>query len=88
MTTNRNSWSLKEEQVMFEILEKNKEYILDYSFTLVAKKLNRSLSAIRQHYYYHRNKIEKKSLRKEFKALIKNDNYKVTKKGNLFIVEV
>ena len=55
MTTNRNSWSEKEEQVLINILEKNKDYVLEYSFNLAAIKLNRSLSAIRQHYYYHKN---------------------------------
>lgn len=88
MTTNRNSWSPKEEQVLFDILEKNKQYVLEHSFNLASRKLNRSFSAIKQHYYYHLNKIEKKSLKKEFKSLIKSDNYKLTKKGNLFIIEV
>jgi len=88
MTTNRNSWNAKEEKVLFDILEKNKQYVLDHSFNLAAKKLNRSFSAIKQHYYYHLNRIEKKSLKAEFKKLIKTDNYKVIKKGNLFIVEV
>ena len=51
-------------------------------------KLNRSLSAVRQHYYYHKNKIDKKSLQKEFRSVIKTGNYKLSKKGNLFIVEI
>jgi hypothetical protein len=51
-------------------------------------KLNRSLSAIRQHYYYHKNKIDKKSLQNEFKSLIKSGKYKLSKKGKLFIVEI
>ena len=88
MTTNRNSWSEKEEQVLINILEKNKDYVLEYSFNLAAIKLNRSLSAIRQHYYYHKNKINKSSLKKEFKKLVKTDKYKLSKKGNLFIVEI
>jgi predicted thioredoxin/glutaredoxin len=88
MTTNRNSWSTKEEQVLINILEKNKDYVLEYSFNLAAIKLNRSLSAIRQHYYYHKNKIKKSSLKKEFKQLVKTDKYKLSKKGNLFIVEI
>ena len=88
MTTNRNSWSEKEEQVLINILEKNKDYVLEYSFNLAAIKLNRSLSAIRQHYYYHKNKIDKKSLQNEFKSLIKSGKYKLSKKGKLFIVEI
>ena len=88
MTTNRNHWSPKEEEVMFQILEENKEFVLDYSFKLIAEKLSRSLSAIRQHYYYHFTKIQKKALNNEFKKLVKNGKYKLTKKGNLFIVEI
>lgn len=88
MTTNRNHWSKYEDQVLFDILEQNKDFVLEYSFTLVCKKLNRSMSAVRQHYYYHLNKIETKSLKAEFKKLIKDNNYKLIKKGNLFIVEI
>jgi hypothetical protein len=88
MTTNRNSWSLKEQEVLLKILEKNKEFVLSYSFELAAKKLNRSLSAVSQYYYYHKNKIEKQSLNKQFKTLVRSGKYKLTKKGNLFIVEI
>jgi hypothetical protein len=88
MTTNRNSWSPKEQEVLLKILEKNKEFVLSYSFELAAKKLNRSLSAISQYYYYHKNKIEKQSLNKQFKTLVRSGKYKLTKKGNLFIVEI
>jgi hypothetical protein len=88
MTTNRNSWSPKEQEVLLKILEKNKEFVLTYSFELAAKKLNRSLSAISQYYYYHKNKIEKQSLNKQFKTLVRSGKYKLTKKGNLFIVEI
>ena len=88
MTTNRNSWSPKEQEVLLKILEKNKEFVLSYSFELAAKKLNRSLSAVSQYYYYHKNKIEKQSLNKQFKTLVKSGKYKLTKKGNLFIVEI
>ena len=88
MTTNRNSWSTKEQEVFLKILEKNKQFVLTYSFELAAKKLNRSLSAISQYYYYHKNKIEKQSLNKQFKTLVNSGKYKLTKKGNLFIVEI
>jgi hypothetical protein len=88
MTTNRNSWSPKEQEVLLKILEKNKQFVLTYSFELAAKKLNRSLSAISQYYYYHKNKIEKQSLNKQFKTLVNSGKYKLTKKGNLFIVEI
>lgn len=88
MTTNRNHWSEKETSILFNILEENKKYVLTYSFELAAKKLNRSLSAISQYYYYHKNKIDKKSLKKEFRLVIKTGNYKLSKKGNLFIVEI
>ena len=88
MTTNRNSWSSKEQEVLLKILEKNKQFVLTYSFELAAKKLNRSLSAISQYYYYHKNKIEKQSLNKQFKTLVNSGKYKLTKKGNLFIVEI
>jgi hypothetical protein len=88
MTTNRNSWSTKEQEVLLKILEKNKQFVLTYSFELAAKKLNRSLSAISQYYYYHKNKIEKQSLNKQFKTLVNSGKYKLTKKGNLFIVEI
>jgi hypothetical protein len=88
MTTNRNSWSPKEQEVLLKILEKNKEFVLSYSFELAAKKLNRSLSAVSQYYYYHKNKIEKQSLNKQFKTLVRSGKYKLTKKGNLFIVEI
>ena len=88
MTTNRNHWSEKETSILFNILEENKQYVLTYSFELAAKKLNRSLSAISQYYYYHKNKIDKKSLQKEFRSVIKTGNYKLSKKGNLFIVEI
>lgn len=88
MTTNRNSWSPKEQEVLLKILEKNKQYVLTYSFELAAKKLNRSLSAISQYYYYHKNKIEKQSLNKQFKNLVNSGKYKLSKKGNLFIVEI
>jgi hypothetical protein len=88
MTTNRNSWNQREQKVLFDILEKNKQYVLTYSFELAAKKLNRSLSAVTQYYYYHKNKISKNSLKKEFKQLVKTDKYKLSKKGNLFIVEI
>ena len=88
MTTNRNSWSEKEESILFKIIDDNKDYILEYSLQLASMKLNRSLSAVRQHYYYHKNKIDKKSLQKEFKSLIKSGKYKLSKKGKLFIVEI
>jgi len=88
MTTNRNSWSEKEELILFNLIEDNKKYILEYSLQLASMKLNRSLSAIRQHYYYHKNKINKKSLQNEFKSLIKSGKYKLSKKGKLFIVEI
>ena len=86
MTINRNSWSEKEEEILFKILEKNKKYVLTYSFEQAALKLNRSLSAVKQHYYYHHNKIKKKSLKKEFSNLIKNGDFKIIKHKNLFIV--
>ena len=88
MTTNRNSWSEKEESILFNLIEDNKEYILEYSLQLASMKLNRSLSAIRQHYYYHKNKINKKSLQKEFKSLIKSGKYNLSKKGILFLEEI
>lgn len=88
MTTNRNSWSQKEKQTLFQIVEENKQFVLSYAFEQTALKLNRSLSAVTQHYYYHRNKIEKQSLNKQFKKLIKTGKYKLSKKGNLFIVEI
>jgi hypothetical protein len=88
MTTNRNHWSEKEENILFKIIDDNKDYILEYSLQLASMKLNRSLSAVRQHYYYHKNKIDKKSLQKEFKSLIKSGKYKLSKKGKLFIVEI
>jgi hypothetical protein len=88
MTTNRNHWSEKEEGILFKIIDDNKDYILEYSLQLASMKLNRSLSAVRQHYYYHKNKIDKKSLQKEFKSLIKSGKYKLSKKGKLFIVEI
>ena len=47
-------------------------YRLEYALQLASMKLNRSLSAVRQHYYYHKNKIDKKSLQKEFKSLVKS----------------
>ena len=88
MTTNRNHWSEKEESILFKIIDDNRDYILEYSLQLASMKLNRSLSAVRQHYYYHKNKIDKKSLQKEFKSLIKSGKYKLSKKGKLFIVEI
>lgn len=88
MTTNRNHWSEKEESILFNTIEANKQYILEYALQVASMKLNRSLSAVRQHYYYHKNKIDKKSLQKEFKSLIKSGKYKLSKKGKLFIVEI
>lgn len=87
VTINRNSWNEKEEKVLQQILEKNKEYVLEYSFELACKKLNRSLSAIKQHYYYHKNKYDKQILKKEFNDMIKNKTYKIVKHKNLFIVK-
>ena len=88
MTTNRNHWSEKEENILFNTIETNKQYILEYALQLASMKLNRSLSAVRQHYYYHKNKIDKKSLQKEFKSLVKSVKYKFSKIGKLFIVEI
>lgn len=88
MTTNRNSWSPKEEQILFQIVEENKQFVLSYAFEQAALRLNRSLSAVSQHYYYHRSKIERQSVNKQFKKLIKTGKYKLSKKGNLFIVEI
>ena len=87
-TLNRNTWSIKEEKAFQQILEKNKEYVLNYSFELAALKLNRSLNAIKQHYYYHKKKYDKKNANKEFIEAIKANNYKIVKYKNLFIVQI
>ena len=88
MTTNRNHWSEKEEKVLFETIEKHKDYVLDYAFQKVALKLNRSYSSIKQHYYYHKKQENLMALKKKFRIIVNNGSYKITKKGNLFIVEV
>lgn len=88
MTTNRNHWSEKEEQILFDIIKKNRDYVLEHSFNLASRKLNRSYSSIKQHYYYHKKQENLMSLKKKFRTIVNNGNYKITKKGNLFIVEV
>lgn len=87
-TLNRNSWSEKEEKILEQILKKNKEYVLSYSFEQAALKLNRSYSAVMQHYYYHKKKYDKKNVTQEFKEALKTNNYKIIKHKNLFIVQL
>ena len=83
----RGTWTEREEKIFADVLEKNKEYILDYSFELLAQKLHRSLSAIKQHYYYSKKK-NNNNVKDNFIEVIKNNDYKVVKHKHLFIVTV
>lgn len=87
-TLNRNQWSAKEEAILDIMLDKYEGFVLEYAFQKTAAKLSRSLSAVRQHYYYHRKKIDINSSKKQFISLLKKQNYKLTRVSNVYIVEV
>jgi hypothetical protein len=85
----KGTWTEREEKIFTDVLKKNEEYILDYSFQLLAQKLHRSLSAIKQHYYYSiKKKTNSNNIKAKFIEVIKQNDYKVVKHKHLFIVTV
>ena len=85
-TLTRNSWSEKEDQTLLKIVDNNNQYILEYALNLAAKKLHRSLSAIRQHYYVLMNKKNEQDLKRQFIDAVTTSDFKIVKRNKQFIV--
>lgn len=85
-TLTRNSWSEKEDQTLLKIVEHNNQYILEYGLNLAAKKLHRSLSAIRQHYYILMQKQNEETLKRQFIDAVTTNDFKIIKRNKQYIV--
>ena len=85
-TLSRNSWSEKEDQVLMKIINQNNQYILEYALNLASKKLHRSLSAIRQHYYILMQKQNEENLKRQFIDAVTTGDFKIIKRNKQFIV--
>lgn len=85
-TLTRNSWSEKEDQTLIKIINQNSEYILEYGLNVAAKKLHRSLSAIRQHYYQLMKKQNEELLKRQFIQRVTSSDFKIIKRNNQYIV--
>ena len=85
-TLSRNSWSEKEDQMLMKIINQNNQYILEYALNLASKKLHRSLSAIRQHYYVLMNKKNEQDLKRQFIDAVTTSDFKIIKRNKQFIV--
>jgi len=85
-TITRNSWSEKEDQMLMKIINQNNKYILEYGLNLASKKLHRSLSAIRQHYYVLMKKQNEETLKRQFIDAVTTSDFKIIKRKNQFIV--
>ena len=87
-TLSRSSWSEKEDKELMRIIDHNNQYILEYGLNLAAKKLHRSLSAIRQHYYILLNKQNEENLKRQFIDAVTTGDFKLSKHKNKYIVIV
>lgn len=87
-TLSKSSWSEKEDKELMRIIEHNNQYVLEYALNLACKKLHRSLSAIRQHYYILLNKQNEKQLKQQFINEITTGDFKLSKHKNKYIVIV
>jgi hypothetical protein len=87
-TLSKSSWSEKEDKELMKIVEHNNQYILEYALNLACKKLHRSLSAIRQHYYQLLHKQNEEQLKQQFMNAITSGDFKITKNKNKYIVIV
>jgi|694.fasta_scaffold58306_9 hypothetical protein len=85
-TLSKSSWSEKEDKELMKIIDQNNQYILEYGLNLAAKKLHRSLSAIRQHYYVLLHKQNEEILKRQFIDAVTSSNFKIVKRKNQFIV--
>jgi hypothetical protein len=87
-TLSRSSWSEKEDKELMRIIDHNNQYILEYGLNLASKKLHRSLSAIRQHYYILLNKQNEENLKRQFIDAVTTGDFKLSKHKNKYIVIV
>ena len=87
-TLTRNSWSEKEDQTLLKIVDNNNQYILEYALNLAAKKLHRSLSAIRQHYYKLVHLENQEALKRQFIDQVITTDFKIIKRNNQYIVTI
>ena len=85
-TLSKSSWSEKEDKELMRIIDHNNQYILEYGLNLAAKKLHRSLSAIRQHYYVLMRKQNEETLKRQFIDAVTTSDFKIVKRNKQFIV--
>jgi len=85
-TLSKSTWSDREDQTLMKIIEQNNQYILEYALNLASKKLHRSLSAIRQHYYVLMNKKNEELLKRQFIDAVTTSDFKIVKRNKQFIV--
>lgn len=79
-------WTDKEDAIILKMVDKHKEYILEYAFQQAATKLYRTLYAIKQRYYKLLEKQNQQLIKQQFIDIVTTSDFKLSKHKNKYVV--